>query len=259
MKSTPLTFEERKAVQLEMLKEIDSFCRANDIRYSIAFGTLLGAIRHKGFIPWDDDVDIMMPLPDMLRFRDSFHSDTMKYCDVDTDKFFQFAFARIASTSTYNQAGIIFRSYGICIDLYTVVSVPDDKENFVCFFSEASLLEKKADFFRKWRSRAIRYLPVVSIPFYRKSIKSFTQFLRNYCKYGSTGKYYIIAGPIALHEKMTYDFDMFKETIEVEFEGIKFKAISNYDKFLTLRYGDYMTPPPECQRHPYHGGNYYWK
>ena len=64
----PISIEERKVVQLEMLKEINSFCKANNIRYSLAFGTLLGAVRHKGFIPWDDDVDIMMPLPDMLRF-----------------------------------------------------------------------------------------------------------------------------------------------------------------------------------------------
>ena len=65
-----ITLEERKQIQLRMLIEIDAFCRKHNIRYSLAYGTLIGAIRHKGFIPWDDDVDIMMPLPDMLRFKE---------------------------------------------------------------------------------------------------------------------------------------------------------------------------------------------
>ena len=68
-KRKQISLEEKKSIQLEMLKEIDAFCRNNNIKYSLAFGTLIGAVRHKGFIPWDDDVDIMMPLPDMLRFR----------------------------------------------------------------------------------------------------------------------------------------------------------------------------------------------
>ena len=59
MDKKPITLEERKKIQLVMLDEIDSFCREHDIRYSLAFGTLIGAIRHKGYIPWDDDVDLI--------------------------------------------------------------------------------------------------------------------------------------------------------------------------------------------------------
>ena len=70
-----ITLEQRKQIQLEMLSEIDTFCRTHGIRYMIAFGTLLGAVRHKGYIPWDDDVDISMPIDDMLRFKNEFKSD----------------------------------------------------------------------------------------------------------------------------------------------------------------------------------------
>lgn len=258
-KNKPISIEERKVIQLEMLKEIDAFCTSNSIRYSLAFGTLLGAVRHKGFIPWDDDVDIMMPLPDMLQFKERFQSQTMEYCDLDTDKYFQFAFARIVNTATYKQSGMIYKSYGICIDLYPVVALPSDKEEQNIFFNKARKLEKTSDWLNRWRSRAIRYLPVKNIPFYRSSVKKLTNHLRYSNTYDDAKMYYIIAGPIDLHHTMSYDFDMFKNTIEIDFEDGRFQVISEYDKFLSLRYGDYLTLPPENERHPYHGGEYYWK
>lgn len=258
MERRAITLEERKAIQLEMLREIDSFCRSNSIKYSLAFGTLLGAIRHKGFIPWDDDVDIMMPLPDLLRFKASFQSATLRYCDIDTERFFRFPFARVANKTTYRLEGRHVQSYGVCIDLYTVVSIPNSDE-LDSFFSKATRLEKRARFIGKWRSRAVRYLSLRNLPFFRLSVRKLTEFLRYSCRYGESGKYYIIAGPISLHEKMTYDFDMFDELIDVDFEDYRFQAISSYDAFLTLRYGDFMTPPPEDQRRPYHGGRFFWK
>ena len=118
-----ITLEERKKIQLEMLVEIDKFCREHNIKYMLAFGTLLGAIRHKGYIPWDDDVDISMPLEDMLRFKKEFKSDKLKYCDVDTEPNYAFPFSRIAHKQTYSKCGMIAKSYGVCIDLYPTIEV----------------------------------------------------------------------------------------------------------------------------------------
>lgn len=95
MKAKEITFEERKTIQLDMLKEIDAFCRTNNIRYTLACGTLIGAIRHGGYIPWDDDVDITMPYDDMLKFKKLFKSETMKYCDIETEKNYGYEFSRI--------------------------------------------------------------------------------------------------------------------------------------------------------------------
>lgn len=258
-KKIPISLEERKSIQLEMLKEIDAFCRANNIKYSLAFGTLLGAIRHKGFIPWDDDVDIMMPLPDMLRFKELFYSKSMKYCDVDTEKSFEYGFSRIAYVNTYNKRGLIAKTYGICIDLYPLVAVPSDSKENILFFKHATKLNKRRFFYMKWNSRIVKLLPLRSIPCLRGSIEKYRDFMLNIDAYGKTGRYYIVAGPLELRDKMSYDFDLFKEMTEVEFEGFKFCAIARYDDFLAMRYGDYMQLPPESERHPYHGGYYYWK
>ena len=251
-----ITFEERKRIQLEMLKEIDFFCRQHNIRYSLAFGTLLGAIRHKGFIPWDDDVDIMMPLPDMLRFKKEFQSERLKFCDVDTERHYDFAFSRIAHKNTYNKSGLTYKSYGICIDTYPFVSIPDTEDLQNVFFRKA--LSFKATLWRKWRLRFIRRFPIATIPFFDKAIRGYRDYMFNTIPYGTSKTYYVIAGPIAIREKMTYDCDLFNSLIEVEFESYKFLAIEKYDLFLRKRYGDYMQLPPEAERHPYHGGCYYW-
>lgn len=251
-----VSFEEKRKIQLEMLDEIDVFCRTNDIRYSIAFGTLLGAIRHKGFIPWDDDVDIMMPLPDLLKFKELFKSDRMQYVDVDVDRNYALPFSRIANVDTYNKEGIVSKGYGVCIDLYVIVGVANLEE----YLASALPLCKKRLKMIKWRNRIIRKLPFSTIPGYTKSMKIYRNYLfENCCEYNNALNYYIIAGPLSLSHKMSYDRDIFSDIIPLKFEGREYLAISDYDYFLTKRYGDYMQLPPEDQRHPYHGGNYYWK
>ena len=69
-----MTTADIQQVSLDILKDIHSFCQKENIKYSLAYGTLIGAIRHRGFIPWDDDVDIMMPRPDYERFIRTYHS-----------------------------------------------------------------------------------------------------------------------------------------------------------------------------------------
>lgn len=254
-----ITPEEKKNIQLEMLKVIDAFCRENNIKYSLAFGTLLGAIRHKGFIPWDDDVDIMMPLPDMIRFKQLFHSERIKYLDVDTEKNYEFGFSRICDLSTYKKGSLRGDSYGICIDLYPLVSIPNEMSENDSFFRKAQVLQARRLKYMKWNRYIVKRLPIDTIPGFHKAVKAFRDHLLNIDNYGKTGMYYIVAGPLNLREKMSYDFDLFDGIVDVDFENHKFCSISHYDEFLSMRYGNYMQLPPEDQRNPYHGGKYYWK
>lgn len=250
--------EDQKHIQLEMLNEIDAFCTKNSIRYSLAFGTLLGAIRHKGFIPWDDDVDIMMPVGDMLRFKNEFHSSNMKYCDIDTESHFEYAFSRIASLRTFRKAGLVNRSYGVCIDLYPVIPISSvEKENDLFFEKGAKLLNIRLNAIRI-KSFLCKILPVKTFPGFDYMIRLYHDHLLSLSVCPPYRKYYIIAGHISLRNRMIYDYDLFDKLIDVDFEEFKFKATIHFDQFLSLRYGDYMTLPPMEERKPYHGGQYYW-
>ena len=254
-----ITLEERKKIQLGMLVEIDEFCRKHNIKYMLAFGTLLGAVRHKGFIPWDDDVDICMPLEDMLRFKNEFKSEKLKYRDVDTDSDYCFPFSRVSHENTYQKNGY-FIQYGVNIDLYPMFEVSSSQEHISTLMNREAPLLKKRLAYMKWNSRWRRFLPFqFNIPGYRKSMKNYRDFSINILSQKDGGRFHILAGPSRLFEIHTLDFTPFDEMMDIEFEGLKFMAPIRYHEFLTKRYGDYMQLPPEDQRHPYHGGRYYWK
>lgn len=252
-----ITLEERKQIQLQMLDEIDAFCRAKGIRYTLAYGTLIGAIRHKGFIPWDDDVDLLMPLPDMLRFKSEFKSDKIRFCDIDTQPYYEYPFPRLAYNATYRKEGIIATSYGVNIDLYYLISMDPNKDKTELFFEAANRILSKRRFVLNWRTRLIKKVPITNIPFYQKYNKQYSDYFRYARPYSETEHFFAVSGLPVWTEY--YDFNIFEKLIDMEFEGRKYLGSANYDRWLRQEYGDYMQLPPEEKRVPYHGGHYYWK
>lgn len=251
-----LSLAERKELYLSMMDEVDSFCRKTDIRYSLTCGTLIGAVRHKGFIPWDDDLDIMMPLPDMLRFREIFKSNNVRYVDIDINPDYQFTFSRIESLKTFSYKRPFSYSSGLSIDLYPILGLPKRNIEIDNFFFAARAKYKKRFANNKIANRLKRYL---SIKHYAKATRlnrEYRDFMFQF-PYGESGRFYHMGGKP--NWAAVLDEDYFDDFIDLEFEGRKYKCISRYDKMLTNGYGDYMTPPPESERHPYHNGIYYWK
>lgn len=253
--SKMLTLEQEHQVRLEMLIEFDQFCRTHNLRYQLAYGTLLGAIRHHGFIPWDDDADLLMPLPDFLKLKEVFSSEKLQYCDIDTWKHFDYAFSRIVYKNTYSKQGLFIKSYGVFIDIYPVIGLPSGEIAKYKFYTDVNAMRKK---YLRMASivRNLAYIsPVRNFPGFDSFMKKHRDLLLFSTSYEEANSYLHYCGPI----RDIFEFDVFEELIDVEFEGCMFLAPKRYHEILTQRYNNYMELPPIEERKPYHGAKIYWK
>ncbi len=262
--STIISLEEKRKIQLDMLEEIHNLCIGNNLRYSLSCGTLLGAIRHKGFIPWDDDLDIMMPLPDMLKLKELLKSARVMYADVDTCPHFEYGFSRIIHRKTYLKVGRFSKSYGINIDLYPVTSIPSTDPEKELYFQRGEKIFHKRIKYLGLRRRIIKLLPITTIPifdiFFDRSMRNYRDFMLKEClDYGTSKCYHIWSGAITNRKIHLFSKDLFDQMIITPFENRNFMITSKYDEYLTHTFGNYMQLPPEEERVPYHGGDYYWK
>lgn len=140
-----LTLRELQNEELNILKDVHSFCKKNNIRYSLYGGTLIGALRHKGFIPWDDDIDIIMPRPDYDRFCKNYKSVNYKVADMHSEKSFMLAFARVyddkrtTSISTYPW---ISKDVGVWIDVFPADGLSLDESKIKWMYKKVICLRR---------------------------------------------------------------------------------------------------------------------
>ena len=264
-----LTFEELKSVALEVLSEIDKICIENGFAYSLAYGTLLGAVRHKGFIPWDDDVDIMMPRADYLKFVEYCQNNetSFKLASVETDPSYGYIFAKACNTKTtltYENAK--WNHYGVQVDVFPV-------DNLGSTLAEAKTTFKARRFQREllvaWNWTFCKLSKNKSLMRNLAKLIFFvlSRFTSNRALSRSINRYYekiiandfvgIMCGAYRMREIMPSS--VYDNYTTLPFEGKEFKVIANYDSYLTSVYGDYMQLPPEEKRVPKHCFKAYWK
>lgn len=242
-------------IELEMLLEVDRICKKFNIRYFLIAGTLLGAIRHKGFIPWDDDIDIVMPLKDYIRFCKVVEKELCNeyfFQNFKTDTIALW-FAKIRKNNTTAiQINHKNRKHhqGIWIDIFPLIGVKNDEQWLVKINKKAKqtkkVLTKKIGLMEDTEGRIVYKIANKLISYKICKIvfwKLFKYLFKDPEKY--TYCYYLWASSKI---KARFPTEIFSETCDVEFEGHMFPAPKEWDKYLTIEYGDYMTPPPPEKR-----------
>lgn len=261
-----LSKDEIKTIQLDILQSIHQFCEANNIRYSLAYGTLLGAIRHKGYIPWDDDIDVMMPRPDYERFIHEYPEYNERY-NVQTysnDSSYYLWCAKIYDNRT-EQITFPTKS-GVCVDIFPIDGLPDTLEEVRKYIQK-----KRTLFFRRlvFTCKNNSYRPGnklfntfkyiikrILVPSRTAVIKKIEQLYNSYPYLTSN----YVGDIIDLFgERGWLKKEVFEEYTTTTFENLQVRIIKDYDTFLKARYGDYMQLPPEEERIPGHAAPVYWK
>ena len=268
-----IELEQLKKIEIDLLLAVDEICQQQNLRYSLGGGTLLGAVRHKGFIPWDDDIDIMMPRPDYEAF--------LSYCNTHetgfgiqyfgNDKNYVDLSAKVYNTNTVLEDENILEGQqrtGVFIDIFAIDGLGDTYKKAVKAFNSTAfkrnllIAAQWKKFFRSkthgWYYEPFRFAFFVLSRFVNKS-KLFASIQRKYTKIDFNSSEFAGAVGGSYREKEILPQKVFTEYIELPFENYKFKAIASYGTYLSSIYGDYMKLPPEEKRVSHHTFKAYFK
>ncbi len=263
-----LTLNEIKEIELNILKYFVDICNRYNLNYSLAYGSLLGAVRHKGFIPWDDDIDVMMPRADFFKLLKIGQELNFEYPIISMYNKKDY-FSPLAKM--YDNQTILYQHYGqkenyltgVYIDIFILDGLPTEKQDV--YYKKAQDIRKKWGFacrkiFSRHQSRNI-FTDIIgsiySIIYKIKGIKYYRDLYdansSKYDFYDSDEVAVILFGEGLKKEKIKKKD--FLNPILLTFEGYKVKSIRNPEKYLTNMYGDYLKLPPENERiskHPNH-------
>ncbi len=256
-----LTNAEIKNIELKLLIQFDLFCKKHNLKYFITYGTLLGAVRHKGFIPWDDDIDILMPRPDFEMFvklsgnKPIFTNyETCFYRNTKT--FIPYPFVKIIDTTTKVIEKTKDEKYfsGVWIDIFPLDGFPDNKIKQKLFWIRKMFWKRLcftySDDLSKVTNKPKKFFKTLLMPFLKiMGINRLFSKLEKICMKYNYEKSNITGCTIwgdTIYEMLEKNY--FFPTKDVLFENNYFPGPANPDKYLSLLYGDYMQLPPEEKR-----------
>lgn len=252
---TDETLKQIHIVTLEILNVIDKLCRENDIRYSLCAGTLLGAVRHQGFIPWDDDLDVCMSREHYERFIEVWKK--VQPCgyilqNKDNTPNFTRGFTKIRKDHTtfiQNDSEIARYHTGIFVDIFPMDRVPNGLARwaFYCDCCKYQLLTRQfvpcdSNIIIKCFCRLYLMCTSSNHIVHRKKLE------KKLLKYTHDNRLRMAILETQRSMRTTFPSDIMEEFCELKFEGQFYMCFSNWYAFLENNYGDYMQLPPESER-----------
>ena len=255
-----LSVEEVKKYQLEILDVVSSFCETNQINYWLDTGTLLGAVRHKGYIPWDDDIDIGMLREDYDKFIKLFNQSNSRYqfqCYENNSKFYV-AFGKVLDIKTelYEPDRNGSKS-AVNVDVFVYDNAPDDDKlvkkmydcrdrlTYMALFSRGNQILPKDNAIKRLE-KSLLHILLLGV----SSEKCIKKLIENSKKFSHIETKRV--GNFTSASRIAVDKKVFQSFVDVEFEGKFYKAPVGYDEWLTDFYGDYMQLPPADKRVSHH-------
>ena len=264
------------AVELDLLAEFQRVCQKHKIKYIASGGTMLGAVRHKGFIPWDDDIDLMLMREEYDKlceiapseFKHPYFFQTSK-----TDLGYFKGFARLRNSETtaifaYERDSKFRINQGIFIDIFPMDNVVDDKELLETQSNNVKALSRKVSSasyynYRFYRNNTLKnkiqqlLLPIIKKPSFwlLRPDKKLELFEKECQRYNNINTKYVGLLTFQFNNRL-HDIERedMNHLIESDFEFLKIPNIANYDKALRWKYGDYMTP---VNKPSYHEGVFF--
>ncbi len=271
MKKKELNLKEIQQAEFLVLKEVARICDERGFKYFLAYGTLLGAIRHQGFIPWDDDVDIMMLREErdkLIHYLKTEYKGKLVVCDRSSTKNYPYGIPRICDMSyTYVSTNPLERLHfkqGVFIDVYAMDPCGNSREDsdklfkqirridflFSCYLGQKSVNPIKS-LVKRIIGLGVRIVKGLEYP------KRIDKEIEKIIKDNTTKDSRYFAELSWAGNFKIYDKEIFTDGCDVLFNGSEFKAPKNYDAFLKTTYGDYWVLPPENKRIPQHGYKIY--
>lgn len=255
-----------KRIQLEILREIKRVCDKNNITYFLNYGTLLGAVRHKGMIPWDDDIDLGMRREDYERFSQIAPmelDDKFYYQSWDNDANYGMPFAKVRRKNTHliEKASMYSgQNDGVFVDIFPFDHYPAAKRarfmQKIALYAVHKMMLAKCGYVvwtddksikQKAKKAVYKIIKLLSNCFTKERL--ILLYDKKATRYnGRQTNYYILQGGDGQYEKWIVPHECLESFIELEFEKEQYPCPKEYDSFLKSFYGDYMELPPVEER-----------